>query len=134
MAIDNEKIKERAQKAFYKGLDAYMKRTGKTARSLSLEHGRSQSSIRNMINTNSLPGFDFVFSLLDNGMTLEECFGPELAAKIAPRQSQNMDVETILQNLSPEEISLVSKRFAYLGLAGLLADLQRPADPKEHQA
>ena len=134
MAVDNEKIKERAQKAFYKGLDAYMVRTGKNPRSLSLEHGRSPNAVRNMLSTNSLPSFDFVFSLLDNGMTLEECFGSELAAKIAPRQSQNMDVETILQNLSPEEISLVSKRFAYLGLAGLLADLQRPADPKERQA
>ncbi|MCQ2106390.1 MAG: hypothetical protein MJZ26_11435 [Fibrobacter sp.] len=130
-----EELRLRLRETFVKGLNSYIGRTGSNPTRVSLQVGLSASALKNVINgTCKLPSFEIIYGLLDNGMTLEECFGPELAAKIAPHQSQNMDIETILQNLSPEEISLVSKRFAYLGLAGLLADLQRPEDPKERQA
>lgn len=119
-----EELRLRLRETFVKGLNSYIGRTGSNPTRVSLQVGLSASALKNVINgTCKLPSFEIIYGLLDNGMTLEECFGSELAAKIAPVPAQN-------KKLSRED----AKEFAKLGLAELLAELQRPDDPKERQA
>ncbi len=72
-----------ARRIFSGGLADFMSRKGHTLDSLAKILGIKNPSVSVMKSGKTLPTFDKVFTLAENGMALEEIFGAELAQKLA---------------------------------------------------
>lgn len=105
--------REETLSIFSKGLAAFMSRNHLTLSAVGDLLGCKQANIAKMRAGKGFPSMEGFFTLLEHGMTLEEAFGPELAAKIVlPGQKSSIP-----------ESPLEKAKFVRAGLKELLAQL-----------
>jgi transcriptional regulator with XRE-family HTH domain len=75
-------IKKDAYSLFSRGLNSYMSRKGYTLDDVAKILDITAQSVHAIRSGKTLPRFDKVFTLIENGMTLYEIFGTELAEKL----------------------------------------------------
>jgi len=78
-----------ARKIFSNGLAAFMSRKGLLLKDVAATLDITEVSISRMRSAKILPTFDKVFTLVENGMGLDEIFGSELAAKLTADYQKN---------------------------------------------
>lgn len=74
--------KDEIRRNFSKGLCNFAKRKCYTHEEIAKKIGCSTSNISHLKSGKTIPHLGLIYNLLDNGMTLDEVFGPDLAAKL----------------------------------------------------
>ena len=74
--------REQALQIFSQGFEAFRLRNGLTQDQVGQILGCGRANVNKIKSGKNFPSMDGVFTLIENGMTLEEIFGPELAAKL----------------------------------------------------
>lgn len=74
--------KDEIRRNFSKGLCNFAKRKCYTHEEIAEKIGCSTSNISHLKSGKTIPHLGLIYNLLDNGMTLDEVFGPDLAAKL----------------------------------------------------
>lgn len=88
-------IKKDAYSLFSRGLNSYMSRKGYTLDDVAKILDITAQSVHAIRSGKTLPRFDKVFTLVENGMTLYEIFGTELAEKLTA------EMKDVLPNTEP---------------------------------
>lgn len=107
--------KEDILKAFATGLAAYAARTRKSQAEIASTAGVVQSNVSFWMAAKSMPSLQVAAKLLADGMSLQEAFGDELAAKILERERA-----TLQAGKAPEDPAAVVRA----GLQALLDGLR----------
>ena len=81
-------IKKDAYSLFSRGLNSYMSRKGYTLDDVAKILDITAQSVHAIRSGKTLPRFDKVFTLVENGMTLYEIFGTELAEKLTAEMKE----------------------------------------------
>lgn len=81
-------IKKDACSLFSRGLNSYMSRKGYTLDDVAKILDITAQSVHAIRSGKTLPRFDKVFTLVENGMTLYEIFGTELAEKLTAEMKE----------------------------------------------
>ena len=90
---------------FSKGFKKFMDRTGETRTEIAEKIGCKEANISKFKAGTGLPSVESLFSLVENGMRLEEIFGSELAEKLMeglvpePSQSEKANKDEIRQGV-----------------------------------
>lgn len=98
---------------FCEGLSNFIKRNSFTLENVGSMLGCSRVNVYNLKIGKIAPSFGIVCGLLEHGMTLEEMFGPNLAAKIVVPEIKKQQPETPLEKA----------KFVRAGLKELLRQL-----------
>ena len=77
--------REQALQIFSQGFEAFRLRNGLTQDQVGRILGCGRANVNKIKSGKNFPSMDGVFTLIENGMTLEEIFGPELAAMLLNR-------------------------------------------------
>lgn len=100
--------REEAQKIFSKGLAKFMFRTGLNGEAVAKILGIKSECISVYKSGKNLPKLPSVFTLVENGMRLDEIFGEELAAKMVAVYQENK------AKASPMETAMQAKQILNL--------------------
>lgn len=88
--------REEALATISKGIRAFRQRKGYTQEELGRILGNGKANISQMEHGFSAPSIDGLFTLVENGMTAEEIFGRELAARMASSSSPSTPMDKAL--------------------------------------
>ena len=83
-------IKKDACSLFSRGLNSYMSRKGYTLDDVAKILDITAQSVHAIRSGKTLPRFDKVFTLVENGMNLYEIFGTELAEKLTAEMEEEL--------------------------------------------
>lgn len=88
--------REEALATISKGIKAFRQRKGLTQEELGQILGNKKANISQMERAVSAPSIDGIFTLIEHGMTAEELFGKELAARMAANSEPPSPMEKAL--------------------------------------
>lgn len=74
--------REQALQIFSQGFEAFRLRNDLTQDQVGRILGCGRANVNKIKSGKNFPSMEGVFTLIENGMTLDEIFGPELAAKL----------------------------------------------------
>lgn len=107
--------RDEALSLFSRGFSEFLKRNGFTLEYVGSLLGCSKANVSNIRNGKTAPSFENLMILVENGMTLDEIFGPELARKLVSQSRPSKP--------PVPESPLEKARFVRAGLKELLAQL-----------
>ena len=88
--------KSEVYKIFSSGLSKFMDRKGYKSKEIAKILGITDASASTMANGKTLPRFEKVYTLIENGMSIDEIFGADLAKKLMDSYKiEGADVENI---------------------------------------
>lgn len=85
--------REQALAILSKGIKAYRMRLAITQDKLGEMLGTGKANISAMESGRSAPSIDGLFTLAENGMSVEEMFGPEISARMSRRPEPETPME-----------------------------------------